>query len=142
MATLTPMRPTSPPPPDSTAAQPPTTLADRNRADGTRALLRTGSSIVAVGAEYLLTLEATDCASGKQLGAAKARAHSKEEVFSALDQVTDKVRGQLGESSHSVQSFRVPIAEATTPSLEALKAYSIGTVMEAQGRQEEEVLPA
>ena len=105
-----------------------------------RDVLLTGS-IVAVGAEYLLTLEATDCASGKQLGAAKARAHSKEEVFSALDQVTDKVRGQLGESSHSVQSFRVPIAEATTPSLEALKAYSIGTVMEAQGRQEEEVLP-
>jgi len=103
-------------------------------------VLLTGS-IATVGAEYLLTLEAADCASGKELAAAKARAHSKEEVFSALDQLTDEVRGQLGESSHSVESFRVPIAEATTPSLEALKAYSLGTVMEAQGRPEAEVLP-
>ena len=98
-------------------------------------------SIGAVGKEYLLTLEASDCASGKELAADKARAHSKEEVFSALDQLTDRVRGQLGESARSVQSFRVPIAEATTPSLEALKAYSLGTAMEAQGKQEAEVLP-
>ncbi len=105
-----------------------------------RQVLLTGS-IAAVGKEYLLTVEALDCASGKELGAAKDRAKSKEEVFSALDKVTDRVRGQLGESLKSVQSYQVPIAEATTPSLEALKAYSIGTMMEAQGKQETELLP-
>jgi DNA-binding winged helix-turn-helix (wHTH) protein/tetratricopeptide (TPR) repeat protein len=105
-----------------------------------RQVLLTGS-IAAVGKEYLLTLEAVDCASGKELGAAKARATSKEDVFSALDTVTDRVRGQLGESLKSVQSYQVPITEATTPSFEALKAYSIGTMMEAQGKQEQDVLP-
>ncbi len=103
-------------------------------------VLLTGS-VSTVGKEYLLTLEALDCASGKKLGAAKARANSEEAVFSALDRVTDKVREQLGESAKSVQSFQVPIAEATTPSLEALKAYSIGTMMEAQGKTETEILP-
>ena len=53
MATLTPMRP---PPPHPPTVQPPTTLADRNRADGTRALLRTGTGIVAVGALSLATI--------------------------------------------------------------------------------------
>ena len=103
-------------------------------------VLLTGS-ISKVGSEYLLMLEAMDCASEKKLGAAKARARTEEDVFSALDTVTDRVREQLGESSKSVRDFRVPIAEATTPSLEALKAYSIGTMMEAQGKQEAEVLP-
>jgi hypothetical protein len=56
MATLTPMRETSPPPPRTPPAQPGTTLAERNRADGTRALLRTGSSVVAVGAVSLATI--------------------------------------------------------------------------------------
>jgi tetratricopeptide (TPR) repeat protein len=58
-----------------------------------------------------------------------------------LDKVTDQVRRQLGESVKSVQSFRVPIAEATTPSLEALRAYSIGTTMEAHGQTETDILP-
>jgi tetratricopeptide (TPR) repeat protein len=98
-------------------------------------------SVSTIGSEYLLTLEALDCASGKKLGAAKSRAGSEEAVFSALDRLTDQVRTQLGESAKSVQSFEVPIAEATTPSLEALKAYSIATTMEAQGSSETDILP-
>jgi DNA-binding winged helix-turn-helix (wHTH) protein/predicted Zn-dependent protease len=94
-----------------------------------------------VGQEYLLMLEATDCNSGKKLAGAKACAPTKEKIFTALDIVTDKVRSQLGESDKSVESYQVPIAEATTPSLEALKAYSIGKSMEDQGKEEEEILP-
>jgi tetratricopeptide (TPR) repeat protein len=62
-------------------------------------------------------------------------------VFAAIDNVTDKIRSQLGEPDKSVASYQVPIAEATTPSLEALKAYSIGASMEAQGKEEREILP-
>jgi DNA-binding winged helix-turn-helix (wHTH) protein/tetratricopeptide (TPR) repeat protein len=83
-------------------------------------------AIASVGSEYLLTLEATDCNSGKQLAGAKAEAESKEKVLAALDSVAGRVRSGLGETRLSMESFQVPIAEATTTSLEALKWYSIG----------------
>jgi DNA-binding winged helix-turn-helix (wHTH) protein/tetratricopeptide (TPR) repeat protein len=99
------------------------------------------ANISQIGSSYLLMLEATDCTSGKELAAAKANASTRERVFVAVDNVTDKIRSQLGEPDKSVASFQVPIAAATTPSLEALKAYSIGTSMEAQGKEESEILP-
>jgi DNA-binding winged helix-turn-helix (wHTH) protein/predicted Zn-dependent protease len=105
-----------------------------------RRVLLTGS-IDSVGTEYLLTLEATDCASGKKLAGAKAEASSKERVLAALDSVADSVRKGLGESSKSLESFQVPIVTATTPSLDALKAYSIGQYLGAQGKSEAETLP-
>ena len=98
-------------------------------------------SIASVGHEYLLTLDATDCTTGEKLAGAKAEANSKEKVLEALDTVADKVRSRLGESSASVESYRVPIVTATTASLDALKAYSLGSSMEAQGRNEFDVMP-
>jgi DNA-binding winged helix-turn-helix (wHTH) protein/tetratricopeptide (TPR) repeat protein len=98
-------------------------------------------SIASVGHEYLLTLDATDCTTGAKLAGAKAEADSKEKVLAALDAVADKVRSKLGESSASVESYRVPIVTATTASLDALKAYSLGSSMEAQGKDEFDVLP-
>ena len=98
-------------------------------------------SVASVGHEYLLTLDATDCNTGEKLAGAKAEANSKEKVLSALDAVADKVRSKLGESTKSVESYRVPIVTATTASLDALKAYSIGSSMEAQGHDEFDVMP-
>jgi tetratricopeptide (TPR) repeat protein len=99
-------------------------------------------SIANLGREYLLVLEATDCISGKKLTEAKAEAASKEAVLAALDSTADKLRHNLGESAKSVERFQVPIAQATTPSLAALKAYSIGEDMVGRlGKDETETLP-
>jgi DNA-binding winged helix-turn-helix (wHTH) protein/Flp pilus assembly protein TadD/TolB-like protein len=98
-------------------------------------------SIASVGRKYLLTLEATNCNTGEQLASAKADASSKEEVLAALDSVADRVRSKLGESAKSVESYRVPIDTATTPSLEALQAYSMGDYLGSQGKDESETLP-
>jgi DNA-binding winged helix-turn-helix (wHTH) protein/tetratricopeptide (TPR) repeat protein len=99
------------------------------------------SSILPIGREYLLTVEASDCASGKKLAAAKAQAPAKEKVLAALDSVADRVRRGLGESSQSMENYQVPIVQATTASLEALRSYSIGQSMDAQGKSETEALP-
>jgi eukaryotic-like serine/threonine-protein kinase len=106
-----------------------------------RQVMITGS-IANLGHEYLLTLEATDCISGKKLTEAKAEAEGKEKVLAALDRTADKLRHGLGESAKSVEQFQVPIAQATTSSLEALKAYSIGEYMVGRtGKEETETLP-
>ncbi|MGA3159817.1 MAG: winged helix-turn-helix domain-containing protein [Terracidiphilus sp.] len=105
-----------------------------------RQVLLTGN-IAAMGQEYLLTLEATDCASGKELAGAKAVAAGKENALVALDSVADHVRRDLGESSQSLENYQVPIVEATTPSFEALEAYSTGQYLGAQGKSEIETLP-
>jgi DNA-binding winged helix-turn-helix (wHTH) protein/tetratricopeptide (TPR) repeat protein len=99
-------------------------------------------SIANLGRDYLLTLQATDCLSGKKLAEAKAEAADKERVLGALDLAAEKLRHGLGESGKSVERFQVPIAQATTSSLEALKAYSIGEEMVGTtGREETETLP-
>jgi DNA-binding winged helix-turn-helix (wHTH) protein/Flp pilus assembly protein TadD len=98
-------------------------------------------SIASVGNEYLLTLDATDCATGNKLAGAKVEARGKEQVLNALDTIADRVRSRLGESASSVETYQVPIVTATTSSLDALKAYSLGASMEAQGHDEFEVMP-
>jgi DNA-binding winged helix-turn-helix (wHTH) protein/tetratricopeptide (TPR) repeat protein len=98
-------------------------------------------AIAQVGSVYLLTLQATDCHSGKTLASAKAQADSKEHVLSAIDSTADHIRSQLGESAQSRESYGLPIAQVSTPSLEALKAYSIGRSMLEQGQDPTEILP-
>ena len=98
-------------------------------------------SIASVGRNYLLTLEATDCNSGKELAGAKKQVSAKEDVLGAIDAVADRIRKGLGESAKSLESFQVPIQKATTPSLDALKAYSLGKYLDAQGKEELETLP-
>ncbi|HEY1766849.1 MAG TPA: winged helix-turn-helix domain-containing protein, partial [Terracidiphilus sp.] len=105
-----------------------------------RQVLLTGN-ILPIGREYLLTVEASDCASGRKLAAAKAQAPAKEKVLAALDKVADRVRRDLGESRQSMENYEVPIVQATTASLEALRSYSIGQSMDAQGKSEMEALP-
>jgi DNA-binding winged helix-turn-helix (wHTH) protein/tetratricopeptide (TPR) repeat protein len=102
---------------------------------GNRQILLRGA-IASVGQMYLLTLEATDCRSGKRLADAKQQANSKDAVLAALDGVADQVRSKLGESAKSLASYDVPIVQATTPSLDALEAYSMGVAMVAQGKDD------
>lgn len=105
-----------------------------------RQVLLTGT-IHPVGREYLLTLEAAECATGRKLTSAKAEATAKEKVLAALDTVADRVRRGLGESTQSLESYQVPIMQATTASLDALRSYSIGQSLDAQGKSETEILP-
>ena len=93
--------------------------------------LRTGSkavvagSITTLGSQYVVALDAVACSDGENLANEHAEAASKEGVLKALDTSAAALRARLGESLVSVQKFDVPM-EATTPSLDALKAYSMG----------------
>jgi eukaryotic-like serine/threonine-protein kinase len=91
---------------------------------GSKAYL-TGS-IASLGSQYVLGLKAVNCQSGDPLAEEQVTAASKEKVLDALGEVATKLRGELGESLATVHKFDVPLSEATTSSLEALKAYSLG----------------
>jgi DNA-binding winged helix-turn-helix (wHTH) protein/tetratricopeptide (TPR) repeat protein len=86
-----------------------------------------------LGSSYLLLLEAEGCVSGERLGGYKAQVKSKEELLGALDTAAGRVRRQLGESSASRERFQRPIAQATTSSFDALRAYSQGLDSTARG---------
>jgi serine/threonine protein kinase len=93
---------------------------------------RTGStavlegSISSLGGEYVVGLEATNCRTGDLLAQEQVQAARKEDVLKALGDAIAKLRPTLGESLSTVQKFDVPLSEATTSSLDALKAYSLG----------------
>jgi serine/threonine protein kinase/tetratricopeptide (TPR) repeat protein len=82
-------------------------------------------SIAALGSEYVLGLRATNCATGDILADEQAQASRKEDVLSTLSQMTTRFRTRVGESLATVERYSTPL-EATTPSLEALQAYSAG----------------
>jgi serine/threonine protein kinase/Tfp pilus assembly protein PilF len=83
-------------------------------------------SIGGLGSEYVLGLKAINCQNGDLLAQEQVTAASKERVLEVLGEAASKLRGELGESLPSVQKFDVPLYHATTSSLEALKAYSLG----------------
>ena len=83
-------------------------------------------SIASLGNQYILGLKAVNCQSADPLAEQQVTAASKEKVLDALGDAASKLRGELGESLATVQKLDVPLAEATTSSLEALKAYSLG----------------
>jgi tetratricopeptide (TPR) repeat protein/tRNA A-37 threonylcarbamoyl transferase component Bud32 len=93
---------------------------------------RTGSkaviagSIANIGSEYVVGLNAMDCQTGESLTRQQAQAAKKEDVLNALDEAATKLRENLGESLSSVQRYDTPLFQATTPSLVALKTYSLG----------------
>ena len=93
---------------------------------------RTGSaavldgSIAQIGTQYLLTVKAVNCVSGESLASTEAQASDKNHVLDALGKTASEIRNKLGESLSTVQKFDTPLEQATTPSLEALKAYSSG----------------
>ena len=91
---------------------------------GSKAML-TGS-ITGLGSQYVIGLKAVNCSTGDTLAEAQEQAAGKEGVLKALDTSAITLRGKLGESLSSVQKYATPVEEATTSSLEALKAYSSG----------------
>ncbi len=83
-------------------------------------------SIARLGSEYVIGVNAINCATGDPLAQEQVTAESKEKVLKALDGATTKLRQRLGESLASIQKFDVPIVQDTTVSLEALKSLSQG----------------
>ncbi len=83
-------------------------------------------SIASLGSQYVLGLKVVNCQSGDTLAQEQVAVSAKEKVLDALGRVASKVRGELGESLATVQKFDVPLEQATTSSLEALKEFSLG----------------
>jgi len=97
-------------------------------------------SIASLGRVYLVGLKAINCQTGDSLGSAEAEAEGREKVVKALSKVSDTLRGKLGESLASAGKHAKPLDEATTSSLEALRAYTQGT-RTAHEQGDEEALP-
>ena len=91
---------------------------------GAKAIL-TGS-IRGIGSQYVVGLKAVNCETDDVLAEVQGQARAEEAVLSALDKAAVSLRSKLGESLSSVEKYATPVEEATTPSLEALKAYSLG----------------
>jgi DNA-binding winged helix-turn-helix (wHTH) protein/tetratricopeptide (TPR) repeat protein len=85
-----------------------------------------GGAIGSLGKRYVMELQAVDCRSGDLLAQEQVTAASKDEVLIVLGRSASKLRAKLGESLASIQKFDTPLPEATTFSLEALQAYSLG----------------
>jgi serine/threonine protein kinase/DNA-binding winged helix-turn-helix (wHTH) protein/tetratricopeptide (TPR) repeat protein len=102
-----------------------------NREMAREVCLRAGSrayfagSVAALGNQYVLGLKAVGCASGETLAEGQTTVAGKEQVVSALGQEAARLRGEVGESLLSVGRFDTPLEQATTSSLEALKAFSV-----------------
>ncbi len=92
---------------------------------GSKAYL--AGSITGLGSQYVLGLKVVDCQSGDPLAEQQVTAASKEKVLDALGEAASKLRTELGESLATVQKFDVPLVQATTSSLDALKAFSVGS---------------
>ncbi|HEY2546083.1 MAG TPA: serine/threonine-protein kinase [Candidatus Acidoferrum sp.] len=93
------------------------------RADGKAYI---AGSVSSLGSQYVLGLKAVNCESGDVLAQEQATAPAKEKVLEKLGESASGLRQQLGESLATVKKFDVPLAEATTSSLDALKAFSLG----------------
>src|SRR5450432_659315 len=91
---------------------------------------RTGSaailegSIASLGSQYVLGLRARNCSTGSVLDQEQIQAARREDVLNSLSQIARRFRTKVGESLAAVKAHSTPLVEATTPSLEALKAYS------------------
>jgi serine/threonine protein kinase/tetratricopeptide (TPR) repeat protein len=96
-------------------------------------------SIAALGSEYVVALDATNCATGDSLAREQVTAATKEAVLPAVGKAASSLRGKLGESLASIQKFDTPVTEATTSSLEALKAYAAADEMRNGGGEAESI---
>ena len=99
--------------------------------EGIKAIL-TGT-IANLGSDYIITLSAQNTATGDQIASVQTQAASKEKVLDALNQAAAQMRAKLGESLDSIQKLNTPFGQATTPSLEAFRAYALGD--EAHSKQ-------
>jgi DNA-binding winged helix-turn-helix (wHTH) protein/tetratricopeptide (TPR) repeat protein len=98
---------------------------------GGKAML--SGQISQLGDHYYIQVEAVNCATGDSIARAGAEAASKTDTLKALDVAAAEIRRKLGESLGSIQKYDAPIEQATTTSLEALKAYSLGQAQRNRG---------
>lgn len=105
--------------------------------------LRTGSdaavagAIARMGGHFLLRITATGCKDGEPLDTEQVEVDNREKILGGLDLISARLRSKLGESLASIQVYDKPIEQATTPSLEALQAYSLGIkIGYTQGKKE------
>jgi eukaryotic-like serine/threonine-protein kinase len=120
--------------------------SERLTEDSARELCqRTGSkamiagSISGLGSQYLVGLNAVNCSTGDSLAKEQVQATSKEDVVKALGKAASSLRGKMGESLASVQKYDAPVEQATTPSLEALKAYTVAWNLHVGGSDPESI---
>jgi eukaryotic-like serine/threonine-protein kinase len=99
--------------------------------EGIKAIL-TGS-IANLGNDFVITLAAQNTATGDQIASVQAQAASKEKVLDALNQAATQMRARLGESLDSIQKLNAPFGQATTPSLEAFRAFALGDAAHDKG---------
>jgi serine/threonine protein kinase/tetratricopeptide (TPR) repeat protein len=99
--------------------------------EGVKAIL-TGT-IAPLGKAYVVTLDAQNTANGDDIASEEATAPDKEHVLEALNKVATGMRGKLGESLSSIQRLNAPFGQATTPSLEAFRAYALGDAAHQRG---------
>lgn len=105
---------------------------------GLKALL--AGSIAALGSHYVITLEAINALTGDAIAREQTEAESKEQVLKKLGKAATRLRERMGESLASIQKFDAPIEQATTSSLDALKAYSMGREL-TLGNKDREAMP-
>ncbi len=95
--------------------------------------------IAPLGSHYVISLNAVNCQTDDSLAREQEEATSKEEVLEALGRASSRLRRKLGESLSSIEKFNTPLVKATTPSLEALKAYTLGAKSFRKGRGAEAI---
>ena len=101
---------------------------------GSKAIL--AGSISRLGTHYAIGLNALDCQNGDSLGSQQVEANSREQVLKELGNAATKLRKKLGESLPSIQKYDAPLERVTTPSLDALKSYSLGlSTADAKGKK-------
>jgi len=96
-------------------------------------------SIASLGSQYVVALDATNCATGDSIAREQVTAATKEAVLSAVGKAASTLRGKLGESLASIQKFDTPVTEATTSSLEALKAFAAADEIRNGGGEAESI---
>ena len=101
--------------------------------NGIKAML--SGAIASLGSQYVITLSAVNAATGDNIAQEQLQATKKEDVLGTLGSAVSRMRGKLGESLVSVKKFDKPLEEATTSSLEALKAYSDALAMRNKGNE-------
>jgi serine/threonine protein kinase/tetratricopeptide (TPR) repeat protein len=101
--------------------------------DGVKAVMN--GSIAQVGSQYVIGVDAVNCVTGDNLAREQIQVDKKEQVLGAVGKAASSLRGKLGESLASIQKFDAPVEEATTSSLEALKAFSLGEAERAKGSE-------
>jgi len=107
------------------------------RRQGVKAMLL--GSIAPLGRLYVVSLEAINCETGESIQRMQAEVESKERVLEAIGTLASQMRGTLGESLASIQRFDAPIEQITTPSLEALRSYTLGQRRRTTGEEIEAI---